>query len=179
MIPKTMKTMLEYLKEIEIEVPDGEVSGTWFAEHHLPMVVRCTDCGMTMVLFSAMIDDEGLLYCKDCAPYFEIDEVEIDSEKIEEDYVWHYIKSEEPHYSDVACFLAVMQLWTQLNLNMEIISKALEIYPLFPDWDYMKYFTEYHADHAEDIIYGKITFEDLKKNFAFMMAGMYIEEYFE
>lgn len=174
-----MKTMLEYLKEIEIEVPDGEVDGTWFAEHNLPMIVRCTDCGTTMVLFSAMIDDEGLLYCEGCAPLFEIDEAKNKSNKIDEDYVRYYIQSKEPHHSDVAFFLAAIQLWTQLNLNMEIIDKAREICPLFPNWDYMKYFTEYHADRAEEIVYGEITLEELKESFAFMMAGMYIEEYFE
>ena len=174
-----MKTMLEYLEALEIEVTEGEVNGTWFAEHHLPMIVRCTDCGMTMNLFSAMINDEGLIYCESCAQIFEVDEAEINSERIKEDYVWHYIKSEKPHYKDVACFLAVMQLWTQLNFNMEIIDKALEIYPLFPNWDYMKYFTEYHADRAEEVVYGEITWEGLKESFALMMAGMYIEEYFE
>lgn len=174
-----MKTMLEYLKTLEIEVPEGEVNGTWFTEHHLPMIVRCTDCGMTMVLFSAMIDDEGLLYCEHCAQIFEADEAEKNSNRIEEDYVRYYIRSKKWHYKDVACFLAVMQLWTQLNFNMEIIDKALEIYPLFPNWDYMKYFTEYHEDYAEEIVYGEITFEELKENFALMMTGMYIEEYFE
>lgn len=174
-----MKTMLEYLKELGIEVPDGEVDGTWFAEHHLPMVVRCTDCGTTMVLFSATIDDEGLLYCEHCASFFEADEAKNKSNKIDEDYVRYYIRSKEPHHSDVACFLLAIQVWTQLNFNMEIINKAREICPLFPNWDYMKYFTEYHADRAEEIVYGEITLEDLKESFAFMMAGMYIEEYFE
>ena len=174
-----MKTMLEYLEELGIEVPEGEVNGTWFTEHHLPMIVRCTDCGMTMVLFSAMINDEGLLYCENCAQIFKADETESDSDRIKEDYVRYYIQSKEPHHSEAACFLAVIQLWTQLNLNMEIINKALEIYPFFPNWDYMKYFTVYHANHAEDIVYGKITLEGLKESFALMMTGMYIEEYFE
>ena len=174
-----MKTMLEYLETLEIEVPEGEVNGTWFAEHHLPMIVRCTDCGMTMVLFSAMIDDEGLLHCESCAQIFEVDETEKNSNRIKEDYVRYYIQSKEPHHSDVAFFLTVIQLWTQLNFNMEIIDKAREICPLFPNWDYMKYFTEYHADRAKEIVYGETTLEGLKESFAFMMAGMYIEECFE
>lgn len=88
-----MKTMLEYLKTLEIEVPEGEVNGTWFTEHHLPMIVRCTDCGMTMILFSAMIDDEGLLYCESCAQIFEADKAENNSDKNEEEYVRYYIKN--------------------------------------------------------------------------------------
>ena len=50
----------------EIEIPKGEVPGTWFSEHNLPMVVRCTCCETTMVLFSAVIDDDDYIYCANC-----------------------------------------------------------------------------------------------------------------
>lgn len=76
-----MKTMLEYLEENGIEVPEGEVNSAWFKEHHLPMIVRCTDCDSTMVLFSAKIDDEGFLYCQHCAQIFEADKIETALEK--------------------------------------------------------------------------------------------------
>jgi hypothetical protein len=33
----------------------------------LPMVVSCTCCGMTMALPSAMVDDDGTIYCSSCA----------------------------------------------------------------------------------------------------------------
>ena len=63
-----MKTVEQYLKETRgIEMPKGEINGTWFAENGLPMVVSCTCCGMTMALPSALIDDEGYIYCGSCA----------------------------------------------------------------------------------------------------------------
>ena len=63
-----MKTIEQYLKEKRgIEMPKGEINGTWFAENGLPMVVSCTCCGMTMALPSALIDDEGYIYCASCA----------------------------------------------------------------------------------------------------------------
>lgn len=43
------------------------VNGTWFSERGLPMVVACTCCQMTMALPSAVIDDDGNVYCPQCA----------------------------------------------------------------------------------------------------------------
>lgn len=58
------KSIEEYL---EIEFPKGQISGSWFAEHKLPMVVSCTCCGMTMALPSARVDEDGYIYCRSCA----------------------------------------------------------------------------------------------------------------
>lgn len=47
-------------------MPKGEISGAWFAEQGLPMIVECTYCGMTMALPSALVDDDGNCYCHGC-----------------------------------------------------------------------------------------------------------------
>ena len=54
-------------EELGFEMPEGQVSGDWFVKHGLPMIVRCTCCQSTMALPSAMIDDEGHMYCPSCA----------------------------------------------------------------------------------------------------------------
>lgn len=50
-----------------LEMPQGNISSDWFQDNRIPMVVRCTHCGMTMASPSAWIDDEGYTYCSDCA----------------------------------------------------------------------------------------------------------------
>ena len=63
-----MRTAEKYIfDELSVEVPEGEIPASWFDENDLPMVVECTCCGSTMVL-SAMIDDNGFCFCRECAP---------------------------------------------------------------------------------------------------------------
>lgn len=63
-----MVSFEQYIRENRgIEMPKGNISGAWFAEHHIPMVVRCCCCEMTMASPSAWIDDKGYTYCSDCA----------------------------------------------------------------------------------------------------------------
>ncbi len=63
-----MKTARKWLEdEFKIEVPHGTVNGSWFIKHDLPMVVECCCCCSTMSLFSAMIDEDGNIYCSSCA----------------------------------------------------------------------------------------------------------------
>lgn len=63
-----MKTAKEWVKENRgIEIPAGEVDMEWFIENKLPMVVSCSCCGTTMVLLSAMVDDDGYICCGSCA----------------------------------------------------------------------------------------------------------------
>jgi hypothetical protein len=63
-----MKTAKEWLKdELNIDLPNGSINGSWFVENHLPMVVRCSCCEMTMALPSAIMDDDGTIYCENCA----------------------------------------------------------------------------------------------------------------
>lgn len=54
-------------EEMGIEMPQGQIGGDWFTDHHLPMIVECCCCCSTMALPSAMIDEEGNIYCPSCA----------------------------------------------------------------------------------------------------------------
>lgn len=63
-----MRTAETYIfEEMGVEMPKDNIPGSWFAEHHLPMIVRCTCCDTSMALSSAMIDDDGTIYCPSCA----------------------------------------------------------------------------------------------------------------
>ena len=63
-----MRNFADYIKqEMGIEMPKGNVPGSWFYDNHIVMVVRCCCCDMTMASPSAWIDDEGYTYCSDCA----------------------------------------------------------------------------------------------------------------
>ena len=63
-----MRTFRKFIKdEFNIDMPHGNVPGTWFAENGLVMIVACTCCGMTMASPSALIDDDGHCYCSSCA----------------------------------------------------------------------------------------------------------------
>lgn len=63
-----MRTAERYIfEEMGVEMPNGEISGSWFAENALPMIVECSCCGMTMALPSAMVDSDGTIYCHSCA----------------------------------------------------------------------------------------------------------------
>ena len=55
------------LEEMGMKMPKGNIPGSWFAENALPMIVRCACCGTSMALHSAMIDDDGTIYCSSCA----------------------------------------------------------------------------------------------------------------
>ena len=78
-----MKTFRNYiLSEFGIEMPKGEINGSWFVENGLPMVVACTCCGMTMSSPSAWIDRNGQCFCGGCigaeddwGPYDEADDL--------------------------------------------------------------------------------------------------------
>ena len=62
-----MRIATQWLKEERgIEMPAGEVNGEWFMQNRLPMVVSCSCCETTMVLPSALIDDDGSIYCGSC-----------------------------------------------------------------------------------------------------------------
>lgn len=62
-----MKTFKTYIKEnFDLDLPKGEINGSWFGENGLPMIVSCTCCGSTMCSVSALIDDEGYTFCSSC-----------------------------------------------------------------------------------------------------------------
>lgn len=63
-----MKSFKDFiLDEYNLKMPEGNISGAWFAEHRLPMIVRCACCEMTMASPSAWVDEDGYAYCSDCA----------------------------------------------------------------------------------------------------------------
>jgi len=63
-----MTNFRDYIKQsYQLEMPQGNISGEWFSQNGIPMVVRCSCCGMTMASPSAWIDDEGYTFCSDCA----------------------------------------------------------------------------------------------------------------
>ena len=63
-----MKTFEEYVeKRFNIVMPKGNVPGSWFMANSLPMVVKCACCEMSMASPSAWIDEDGYIYCNDCA----------------------------------------------------------------------------------------------------------------
>lgn len=63
-----MRIAKQWLKEeLNIEMPEGNINGEWFVQNQLPMIVRCTCCDSTMILPSAMINDEGEIFCPSCA----------------------------------------------------------------------------------------------------------------
>lgn len=62
-----MKPFKRWLKENRgIEMPEGDIDGAWFAQHNLPMVVRCSCCDMTMASPNAFVDNAGYTYCSGC-----------------------------------------------------------------------------------------------------------------
>lgn len=63
-----MKSFEKYLLDnLNLKVPHGTISGSWFADNGIPMVVRCCCCDMSMASPSAWLDDDGYTYCSDCA----------------------------------------------------------------------------------------------------------------
>ena len=63
-----MKSFKDFAKENwNLEMPKGSIPGNWFVENGIPMVVKCTCCEMTMASPSAWIDDDGYIYCGECA----------------------------------------------------------------------------------------------------------------
>lgn len=62
-----MKSFEEYVMDtFQVKMPKGNIPGEWFSKNHLPMIVSCCCCGMTMASPSAWIDDEGYTYCSEC-----------------------------------------------------------------------------------------------------------------
>ena len=63
-----MLSFREYVEtKMNLKMPHGNISGEWFFENGIVMVVACSCCGMTMASPSAWIDDEGYTYCAQCA----------------------------------------------------------------------------------------------------------------
>ena len=62
-----IRTAKQWIREeLNIEMPSGDIDGEWFVKNNLPMIVKCSCCEMSMVLPSAMINDEGEIFCPSC-----------------------------------------------------------------------------------------------------------------
>ena len=62
-----VRTAKQWIKEVlNIEMPNGDIGGEWFAENDLPMIVKCTCCEMSMALPSALVNDAGETFCQNC-----------------------------------------------------------------------------------------------------------------
>jgi hypothetical protein len=70
-----MLTFVQFAEQQGIELvpdspPDG-FTGAWFQERHLPMIVACTVCEMTMCIMSGTVRIDSTYphkaYCKSCA----------------------------------------------------------------------------------------------------------------
>lgn len=66
---KKLTSVRNYLiQKMDLEMPSGNIPGSWFSENGLLMIVRCTCCDMTMALPSAFVDyDTGEIFCYGCA----------------------------------------------------------------------------------------------------------------
>ena len=62
-----MKTFAEWLKANRGEdLPQGSISGAWFVERNIPMIVACTNCESTMCVVSALINEDNETFCTTC-----------------------------------------------------------------------------------------------------------------
>ena len=65
-----MKTFKEWYKDVAGIEPDYETAENkllWLQEREIPMIVSCTCCGSTMLIFNAYVDEEDYTYCPSCA----------------------------------------------------------------------------------------------------------------
>lgn len=64
-MPRTFKTWFEE-NHPGVNIPGGDIPASWFSDNELPMIVRCSCCDTTMIVFSAIIDDDDYVYCSNC-----------------------------------------------------------------------------------------------------------------
>ena len=65
-----MKSFKEWYKSatgIEPDYETAKIKFSWCKERGLPMVVSCSCCETTMLIFNAFIDDKNYVYCPSCA----------------------------------------------------------------------------------------------------------------
>lgn len=64
-----MKTGKDILKEHGVEMDEhGRIPVSEISKVGLPAVVACCCCDMSMTILSCLVDEEGYIYCGDCAP---------------------------------------------------------------------------------------------------------------
>lgn len=74
---------MDVLRERAVEaglpqgIPSEPISEVMFGFLGLPMVVACTGCTTTMALPSALVDDDGTVWCAECAGESETDPLRV------------------------------------------------------------------------------------------------------
>ena len=65
---KKYRTLDKWLEDNGIDpMPADTVPAEWFLDRGLPMIVECCCCTTTMALPSALIDNNDMIYCENCA----------------------------------------------------------------------------------------------------------------
>lgn len=69
-----MKTFRKWIKEeLGLDLEDQKtISGSWFAEHGIPMAVSCTCCHDTFCVVSVVIDEDKKCFCRECGEELDI-----------------------------------------------------------------------------------------------------------
>ena len=65
-----MKKFKDWYKDVTGIEPDYETTQDkllWCKERGLPVVVSCTCCEGTLLIFNAFVDEEDYTYCPSCA----------------------------------------------------------------------------------------------------------------
>ena len=65
-----MKKFKDWYKDVSGKEPDYETTQDnflWCKERGLPVVVSCTCCEGTLLIFNAFVDEEDHTYCPSCA----------------------------------------------------------------------------------------------------------------
>lgn len=65
-----MKKFKDWYKDVAGVEPDYETAQNkllWCQERGLPVVVSCTCCEGTLLIFNAFVDEEDHTYCPSCA----------------------------------------------------------------------------------------------------------------
>ena len=65
-----MKKFKDWYKDVSGKEPDYETTQdklVWCSERGVPMIVSCTCCESTLLIFSAFVDEEDYTYCPSCA----------------------------------------------------------------------------------------------------------------
>ena len=71
------RTFKRLCRDRDIEWPEGGViNGQWFADNGFPMIVACGSCGMAMALPNAIVNENGICYCRDCVEPYHVCDVD-------------------------------------------------------------------------------------------------------
>ena len=69
-----MKTFKKWIRdELGLDLTDQKsLNGNWFAEHGIPLIVRCTCCHDEINIAEAVIDENKECFCRGCGEELDI-----------------------------------------------------------------------------------------------------------